>query len=192
MDVTVYRTLDNIKSYIYILIDNFSRFIFGYRVSLSLSGKTCLEMLRNVYDTYLSGIPNNSEPLILITDGGPENKNDDVAGFINQPAIPLKHLIAQKDIHFSNSMVEAFNKTLKYRHLFPYDIRDHEALVRYLEKCIPEYNNVRPHCAHKYRTPSQVYFGQTVDMEELRKRLTEANKKRILENRIASCPVCIS
>ena len=76
-----------------------------------------------------------------------------------------RKLIAQKDIHFSNNMIEAFNKTLKYRHLFPNNIATFEGLEKHLVKCIPEYNNIRPHWAHKYLTPAQVYFGKTIDIE---------------------------
>ena len=112
--------------------------------------------------------------------------------FSNNRSYRFKKLIAQKDIQFSNSMVEAFNKTLKYRNLFPYEIRDYGSFVNHFEKCIPEYNNIRPHCAHKYFTSAQAYFGNTIDRIELRKRLIEARNPRILDNRNASCIVCDS
>ncbi|MBN2535149.1 MAG: transposase [Spirochaetales bacterium] len=32
------------------------------------------------------------------------------------------------------------------------------SLNKHLTKFIPEYNNVRPHCVHKYYTPAQIYF----------------------------------
>ena len=191
MDVTVYKTSDNRKAYIYILIDNFSRYILQWRVSLSLAGATVLNMLRSAYVKYLVPLPKDYDPTVLLSDGGSENNNKDVDDFLSQPHIPIMKLIAQKDIECSNSMVEAFNKTLKYHHLFPYEIRDYESLEKHLEKCIPEYNNVRSHYAHKYRTPSQVYFGHSVDLQELQKRLLSAQRNRIIENRNSSCTVCL-
>ena len=77
-------------------------------------------------------------------------------------------------------MIEAFNKTLKYRHLFPHAVTDYESLVKHLGKCIPEYNTIRPHCAYKFLTPTQVYFGKDIDLEKLknhRRRLGLSQKK---------------
>ena len=54
----------------------------------------------------------------------------------------------------------------------------------------PENNNVRPHCAHKYLTPAQVYFGDSIDLEKIKKQYDEAKKNRILENRKVICPMC--
>ena len=75
-------------------------------------------------------------------------------------------------------------------HLFQYDIIDFESLNKHLDKYIPEYNNVHPHCAHKYLTPAQVYFGQTVDLAKIKKQYEKARKRRILENKKVICPVC--
>jgi hypothetical protein len=89
-------------------------------------------------------------------------------------------------------MIEAFNKKLKYQHLFPAAIIDYHSLEKHLEKSINEYNTVRPHHAHakKYLTPSQVYFGESVDVEKIKKQLEQARKLRISENRKAVCPGC--
>jgi putative transposase len=190
MDVTEYRAPNNVKAYIYILIDNFSRFVLNWKVSLLKSGKTCLEMVREGYFKYLEPYSSQSEITTLIADGGSENNNSNVDGFLSQPLIPIKKLIAQKDIRFSNSMVEAFNKILKYRHLFPFEIRDFESLEKHLPNSIREYNEVRPHYAHKFLTPSQVYFGQSINREEIRQRIAEAGKNRIIENRKTSCDIC--
>ena len=190
MDVTVYKTIDNIRFYIYILIDNFSRFILSYKTALFLSGKICMNMIRDAYRRCLEYTNQQESETLLLCDGGPENNNKHVDGFLEQTIIPIKKLIAQKDIQFSNSMIEAFNKTLKYRHLFQNNILDFKSLNKHLAKFIPEYNNVRPHCAHKYLTPAQVYCGQTVDIKKIKKQYEEAKKNRILENKKVVCPVC--
>jgi putative transposase len=190
MDVTEFKTVDNVKAYIYILIDNYSRYILNWRVNLVKAGKICIDMVREGYVKYLEPRANRVEITTLIADGGSENNNSDVDGFLDQPLVPIRKLIALKDIQFSNSMVEAFNKILKYRHLFPHEIRDFDALEKHLKKSIAEYNEVRPHHAHRFLTPAQAYFGHTVDREELRKRIIDACKNRVVENRNASCPVC--
>ena len=52
MDVTVLKTTDNIRAYIYILMDNFSRYILGYRISLTLEAETTLELVKDTYYKY--------------------------------------------------------------------------------------------------------------------------------------------
>jgi len=51
-----------------------------------------------------------------IVGGGPENNNSAVATRLE--SIPLKKLIAGGDLTYSNSLIEAVNKILKYRYLF--------------------------------------------------------------------------
>jgi putative transposase len=193
MDVTVYKTNNVEKVSIYILMDNFSRFILAWKLSRVLSGSIFTSMLREAFFKYLDPVPHAAgNTTILFCDGGPENNNSYVDGFVNQNTIPIKKLIAQKDIHFSNSMIEAFNKKLKYQHLFPSAITDYHSLEKHLEKSIDDYNTLRPHHAHakKYLIPSQVYFGESIDIKNIKKQLEEARKRRILENRNAKCPGC--
>jgi putative transposase len=187
---SLYKTLDNITAYIYILLDNVSRFILNWKVFPYLSDKESLSMVKEAFRKYLTPFCHDSEETMLVVDGGPENNNSNIDAFVNQELIPIRKLIAQKDIKFSNSMVEAFNKTLKYRHLFPHSITDYKSLVKHLKKCIPEYNMVRPHCAHKYLTPAQVYFNKEIDLKKIRNQLEEARKRRIIENRKVKCAVC--
>ena len=73
-----------------------------------------------------------------------------------------------------------------------HNIADYDSLVKHLKKCIPEYNNIRPHCAHKYLTPAQVYFGKGIDLGKIKKQLEEARKIRIIENKKVNCPGCSS
>ncbi len=163
-DVTVFRTLDNTKAYIYLVVDNFSRAILSWRVSLKLSAETRLDTIREAYERYISSDINDSSPDVqLIVDGGSENNNSVVVEYINSPGISIKKIIAQQDIIFSNSMVEAVNKIVKYRSLFLQDIPDVHALQKHLEKFIPVYNDIRPHCSLKGLTPSEVLAGMRPD-----------------------------
>ena len=73
--------------------------------------------------------------------------------------------------------------------MFSHNITGYEVLVKHLQKCIPEYNNIRPHCAHKYLTPAQAYFSKGIDIERIRILLKKAREKRITENKKVVCPV---
>jgi hypothetical protein len=125
---------------------------------------------------------------MLLVDGGPENNNKYMDGYL--VSVPIRKFIAQSDVRFSNSMVEAVNKKLKYQHLFPFNHFSYEELVPHLIKHISEYNSVRTHHAHKYCTPQQVYFGDQPDPIEIKNNMEMARKHRIIENQMAKCPVC--
>ena len=97
--------------------------------------------------------------------------------------------MAQKDIIFSNSMIEAVNKILKYRFLFQQDIPDYKSTMKHLNKLIPIYNH-RPHSALKGRAPDEVFHGIELDKEKYNIQFKEAQRCRIEENRLAWCENC--
>ncbi len=214
-DVTIFKPLNKSKVYIYIVMDNFSRYILGWKASLQLSSEIFVENLKEVY--YKQLIPINpvrelcslsadfsnkvspvkeffsngvNKPIELIVDGGPENNNKKVDGFISDIDGAIKKLIAKKDIIFSNSVVEAMNKILKYGFLFQRDIPDFESTVKHLEKIIPIYNNERPHLALNGYTPEEVFNGISRNEEVYKKDLQEAYYRRIKENKEMRCRNC--
>ena len=76
--------------------------------------------------------------------------------------IKLNRLVAQKDIRFSNSMIEAVNKRMKYDFLFRTQLLDFEHTKRFLETAVEQYNN-RPHTALFGLTPYEVFNGAIPD-----------------------------
>lgn len=144
-DTTIFRPLNHTKVYIYLIVDNFSRRILAWLASLECKADLCIENLKSVFFQHiLPRRESGSFPCQLMTDGGPENMT--IHEFTSDPEVELEWLIAQKDTIFSNSIIEAVNKTLKYRHLFQEDIPDFNATVKHLERAIPVYN-IRLECA---------------------------------------------
>jgi transposase InsO family protein len=184
LDATFIRTQDGIKAAIQFVMDNYSRKIIAFAVSLAINGANTVKLLREACAT----LPcSQAEPTILISDGGPENVNGQVEEFVK--AVPLKHLLVQTDVIFSNSMIEAANKTLKYRYLFRFVIPDYSALPVAMGNAVVDYN-ARPHYASKGLTPNQVQAGVVFDTEAYRQALARAHLERIKQNR-HSCPPCI-
>ncbi|MDR3715635.1 MAG: hypothetical protein P4L51_22725 [Puia sp.] len=104
-DSTVFKTLDNAKNYIYLIQDNFSRAILGFRVEQECKAIHAFENLQTVIREHL--IPAGVPSCELITDDGSENAGP-VKELIKHTEYPaITHLIAQRDIEFSNSMIEA-------------------------------------------------------------------------------------
>jgi putative transposase len=48
VDVTIYKTLDNVNIYIYLIVDNYSRYILSCKASLELSAKTRLDTIKKL------------------------------------------------------------------------------------------------------------------------------------------------
>ena len=182
-DITVFTTLDHIKSYIYLVVDNFSRRILAWAVSRAVSGKTHLDTVREAVSHFLPDKDQPDQELTrLITDGGPENVAD--------PSLPLVKQVAGVDIHFSNSLVESVNRVVKYQSLYLRDIANHEALVRHLERWIPVDNNDRPHSAVAPLTPREAHEGCSIDRAAITERIKAARSDRIAANRATACSLC--
>ena len=188
MDITEFKTMDNGRAYIHILIDNFSRFILGFRVSLHKKAQNTLDVLRDAYKSFIVPMIKDNPDLLLLSDSGSENKAKIVQDFIKQESNYLTHLKTIVDIEYSNNMIEAYNKTLKYRFLYTRNLPDFNALEKHLPQAIQEYNEVRPHYAHKYLTPQEVLNGERVIPGKFNDSFKQARMKR---NRVHANPDCL-
>ncbi len=180
MDVTIYRPLDNTRVYIYFIVDNFSRKILSWKASLEIKADISFDNLKQA--CLENDLFNNETELIV--DGGSENKGA-VDGFILNHK-NWKKLIAQKDIIFSNSIVEAVNKVIKYQYIFKRSFADFSDLSNNLGSFVEDYNN-RPHSVLKL-SPNDVAQGKVFDNDKYKEKLKEARIKRIADNK--ACDKC--
>jgi putative transposase len=100
-DVMILKTADGKKHYIHFLMDHYSKMILGYSVENSSSPKAIKNLLKEAYLKH-----KNETPITLVTDAGVENVNNTVQEFLSSTNPDIKHLIAQKDIPFSNSRID--------------------------------------------------------------------------------------
>ena len=160
--------------------------ILGWKISLEYKSSIMLENLRNVYTHF---ILEKEVPLtVLLVDDGIENKGF-VSIAIENQEIKLNKLIAQKDIIFSNSMIEAVNKRMKYDFLFRTELLDIEHTQRFLETAVEQYNH-RPHSALFGLTPHEVFHGRAPDKALFRPKIAEVKMLRKAENKALSCDSC--
>lgn len=72
MDITIFKPMDNTRVFIYLIVDNFSKCILGWKASLKYSAQIAFE---NLYEAC-----NNhnlfNQNIQLIVDGGSENKGE--------------------------------------------------------------------------------------------------------------------
>ncbi len=187
-DVMIVKTMDGLKSYCYLVVDNFSRKILAWRVSRELSASIRVATLREAAQPLIDA--NHQGSLDLIVDGGSENNNAIVKGFISNSTISIHKLVALRDVHFSNSIVEAVNKVVKYRYLFPKKLPDGVSLEKAVSQAILDYNDRRPHGSLDGLTPSEAYSG--IDKESMctHEKLKTAQRARIEYNHQSRCQKC--
>lgn len=184
-DVTIFKTLDNKKHYIHFLMDHYSKKILGYSVATSSKPSAIKKLLQNAYEKY-----NIKESIAFITDGGVENCNEMVSSFINSKP-NIIHLIAQKDITFSNSAIEAFNKIIKHQFLLPRDLTSLCQLNIALDIDIAIYNNLRPQHNLKGNTPNEIYAGIPVLNTQHCEHFKEQKAERLIINNKNKCKSCL-
>ncbi|MBI9067278.1 MAG: transposase [Salinivirgaceae bacterium] len=185
-DITVVKSLDGLKSYVYLLMDNFSKYIINWRVEPVVSGEIRVQTIMDGYQQHI----NQNRDMQLIIDGGQENNNYKMDEYVNSNEINIQKLIALKDIPFSNSLIEAQNKLLKYRYLFKCQYQDIGELRNVLNWIVPDYNNRRPHNSLKGLTPYEAFTGKTFDIGEQVQRMKQSRKNRITQNKKRLCEIC--
>jgi putative transposase len=101
-------------------------------------------------------------------------------------------VLAQVEITFSNSMIEAFWRSLKHSWLYLHPLDSFAALRRLIEFYVKAHNELMPHTAFEGQTPDEMYFGAG---DEVTQKLFPARKtareERMKQNRAAGCGVCV-
>ena len=183
-DVTIFRTADNVKHYIHFLIDHYSKMILGYRIEKSSSALAIKALIQNACLEY------QPEKLQFLTDGGSENVNHIVSNFINSPDIPIKHIVAQKDVIFSNSMIEAINKIIKHQFLHPKEIANANLLTNIMVDTVTIYNTIRPQMSLGGNTPEETQNGLSIDFSRYTHYFKKQKQLRLVQNKKNACKVC--
>jgi putative transposase len=120
---------------------------------------------------------------------GGENHADIVEALLAATKDPIiTKLIAQRDIRFSNSPIEAINKILK-QYLRHYNPRTPDALERVIVHFVQDYGSVRPHGTLKGLIPMEAYRHPDVK-PNFRKAAQEVRLIRLEENRKVNCGIC--
>lgn len=114
-----------------------------------------------------------------MTDDGSENKAE-VDEYLKDTKID--HFIAQKDVFYSNSMVESSFCKLKYQFLFTRNLADFNETYRYMETVISECGN-RPLSALYGLTPNEVMNGAMPDKNMFNPQKQLAKSIRVMENK---------
>lgn len=176
-DVTCFETADKVRQFIYLVTDNFSRKILACQVA----DKVRKVFRRQSIESAFQNVNTRISQLTLITDGGAEN---DFTGITS-----IDHKIARVDVHYSNSLIEAHFKVLKYNYLYRKDIRNRQHLEKILPEIISDYNN-RPHVSLNGLTPNEAENGAMLDRKQLSTYIQQATQERRVYNQAHRCTQC--
>jgi hypothetical protein len=111
-------------------------------------------------------------PLTIVTDNGPAYKSTDFALFIaGRPE--LAHVRTRHHSPETNGVVERFNGSIKYEHLYRLEIPDAVALADEAEAYRRLYNEVRPHESLDFATPLSRYLKDPLESHLFRPKVSK-------------------
>ena len=133
--------------YLAAIIDWYSRYVIAWRLSNTLDGSFCLEMLEEALG--------QGRPEIFNTDQGVQFTAEAFTGRLEAAGVQVS--MDGRGRCLDNVFVERLWRTVKYEDIY---IRGYEKvpeLVQGLQRYFPFYNEERLHQALDYRTPQAVY-----------------------------------
>src|SRR5262249_35573651 len=126
---------------------------------------------------------------IVVADSGGENVNRVVDATLTSSC--LRRVLAQVEVTFSNSMIEAFWRSLKHQWLYLNSLDSVERVRKLVEFFVSEHNTKMPHAAFNGHTPDEMYFGTAPNLNaELATARAQAIEVRMAVNRTTSCGRC--
>ena len=103
----------------------------------------------------------------------------------------LRRILALVEVAFSNSMIEAWWRSLRHQWLYLHMLDTFNSLKRLIAFFIEQHNTVMPHWAFLGQTPDEIYFGTADHVPaELKTTHQAAQQRRLTENRAARCRLC--
>jgi hypothetical protein len=105
----------------------------------------------------------------------------------------LRRVLAFTELKCSNSLIEAWWRTLKHQWLFLHALDSIITVRRLVAFYVQEHNRVLSHSVFRGQTPDEMYFGtgDTVP-PDLTSRAAAARQARAEANRSAACGTCSS
>jgi putative transposase len=133
--------------YLAAIIDWFSRYVLAWRLSNTLEGSFCLEMLEEALS--------RGQPEVFNTDQGVQFTASAWTGRLESAGVAVS--MDGKGRCLDNVFVERLWRSVKYEDIYPGCYETVPQLASGLGRYFPFYNEERPHQSLEYRTPASVY-----------------------------------
>jgi putative transposase len=134
--------------YLVAIMDWFSRYVLGWRLSSTLDSKFCEDVL--------SECVLRRRPEIFNTDQGSQFTSKAFTGILE--ASEIKISMDGRGRYLDNIFIERLWRTVKYEDVYLKGYADGHALYTGLKEFFVFYNTKRIHQGLGYRTPASVYF----------------------------------
>lgn len=188
VDTTFWNIEHDVKAAIVFVSDNFSKAILGWNISLNKNADNVKSALNKAIHTIQQYHPEHL-CTFLMADGGKENHAASIHELIAKTPNPsITKIIAQKDIAFSNSPIEAINKIIK-KYLRFYKPVTLEQLHACIERAVHDYSFTRPHGSLNGMIPMEVYTNQHLAIDT-KPFMIQAKAERLEQNRKHACGIC--
>ena len=137
------------KGFMYLaaVIDWHSRYVLGWRLSNTLDGTFCVELLDEVL--------RRRKPEVFNTDQGVQFTAREFVGRLERAGVAIS--MDGKGRALDNVFVERLWRTVKYEHLYVMGYETVPELERGLKEFLRYYNRERMHQGLNYQTPANVY-----------------------------------
>jgi len=134
--------------YLAAIIDWFSRYVIAWRLSNTLDGSFCLDMLEEALS--------RGQPEVFNTDQGVQFTAGAWTGRLKSAAVAVS--MDGRGRCLDNVFVERLWRTVKYEDIYLWRYEGVPQLQQGLGRYFPYYNEERLHQALEYRTPAAVYW----------------------------------
>jgi putative transposase len=145
--------------YLAAIIDWYSRYVIAWRLSNTLDGSFCLDMLEEAL--------RSGRPEVFNTDQGTQFTSQAWTGRVESAGVAVS--MDGRGRCLDNVFVERLWRSVKYEDIY---LRGYEGVPELrtgLGRYFPFYNEERPHQSLEYRTPGEVYRGPRVPEKAPRK-----------------------
>jgi putative transposase len=134
--------------YLMAIIDWFSRYVIGWRVSNTLDSDFCREAVQEAFQ--------QSRPDIFNTDQGVQFTAQAFTSVIEDAGVRMS--MDGRGRALDNVFVERLWRSVKYEDVYLHNYEDGTQLYHGLGRYFRFYNDERPHQSLKYQTPAIVHF----------------------------------
>ena len=167
------------------MIDNFSCRILAWKLAARIEPQTTCAVLSKA----AARLDLKTSPATVVADSGVENVNAEIDELIGLGH--LRRVLAQVEVTFSNSMIEAWWRSLKHNWLFLNTLDTFAAVERLVAFYVEQHNSVMPHCAFRGQSPDEMYFATGAEIPaKLVAAHLAAQAARVGVNRALHCGSC--
>ena len=155
--------------YLVVIMDWHSRYVVTWRLSNTLETAFCAEALS---DALNQGTPN-----VMNTDQGSQFTSREFTQILQDHSVRIS--MDGRGRYQDNIFVERLWRTVKYEEVYLKAYVNAGEARRELGAYFQFYNHRRPHQALGYRTPAEVFYGETVEEDE------ELKERRCSDQRVS-------